>query len=99
MKHKELFSGFIRLHVLYHAAKSPIYGAWMIEELAEHGYKLSPGTLYPMLHSMHDKGYLDCEQRVHKGRLKKYYTCTALGLEAISEAKSKLKELKLEIQG
>ncbi|CAM2869254.1 MULTISPECIES: PadR family transcriptional regulator [Pseudoalteromonas] len=98
MKHKELFSGFIRLHVLYHAAKSPIYGAWMIEELAEHGYKMSPGTLYPMLHSMHGKGYLECEKKIHDGRSKKYYSCTPLGLEALAEAKNKLKELKLEIK-
>ncbi len=25
---------------------------WMIHELARHGYTLSPGTLYPMLHSL-----------------------------------------------
>jgi len=29
-----------------------------IEELARHGYKLSAGTLYPMLHDMERKGYL-----------------------------------------
>ncbi len=30
---KYLYSGFIRLHVLHHAAERPIYGSWMIEEL------------------------------------------------------------------
>jgi DNA-binding PadR family transcriptional regulator len=38
--------------VLHHAIKHEIYGQWMIEELARHGYTLSAGTLYPMLQSM-----------------------------------------------
>ena len=48
----DLYSGFIRLHVLHHAAEQPIYGSWMIEELHSHGYDISPGTLYPMLHGI-----------------------------------------------
>jgi len=51
MEHQELLSGFIRLHVLHHAAEGDLYGQWMIEELARHGYRVSPGTLYPMLHA------------------------------------------------
>jgi PadR family transcriptional regulator, regulatory protein PadR len=42
---KEFYLGFIRIHVLHHASKEPIYGLWLIEELGHHGYKLSPGTL------------------------------------------------------
>jgi PadR family transcriptional regulator PadR len=48
----------IRLHILYHAARAPVFGLGIIEELARHGYKLSPGTLYPLLHGMERKGYL-----------------------------------------
>jgi PadR family transcriptional regulator, regulatory protein PadR len=59
MKFDDLLTGFIRLHVLHHAAEQEIYGVWMIEELAHHGYKLSPGTLYPMLHAMEEKGHLE----------------------------------------
>ena len=55
MEHQELLSGFIRLHVLHHAAEGDLYGQWMIEELARHGYRVSPGTLYPMLHAMEHK--------------------------------------------
>jgi hypothetical protein len=44
MKFKDLLSGFVRLHVLHQAAEHEIYGQWMIDELARHGYKLSPGT-------------------------------------------------------
>ena len=58
MKFDDLLTGFIRLHILHHAAEHEIYGQWMIDELAHHGYRLSPGTLYPMLHAMEKKGYL-----------------------------------------
>ena len=56
MEHHDLLSGFVRLHVLHHAAEGEIYGQWMIEELARHSYKLSPGALYPMLHAMEERG-------------------------------------------
>ena len=57
-RHRELYSGLIRLHVLYHASKKPVFGLEMIEELARHGYKLSPGTMYPLLHGLEKKGLL-----------------------------------------
>ena len=50
MHDKYLYAGLIRLHVLHHAAKEPIYGLAMMEELGRHGYKISAGTLYPILH-------------------------------------------------
>ena len=55
---KDIYKALIRLHVLHHAAAYPIYGRWLIEELREHGYNISPGTLYPMLHGLTRKGYL-----------------------------------------
>lgn len=58
MQDRYLSAGLIRLHVLHHAVKEPIYGLAMIEELERHGYKISPGTLYPVLHGLEEKGYL-----------------------------------------
>ncbi|WP_287830435.1 helix-turn-helix transcriptional regulator [Idiomarina sp.] len=52
MEHRDLYTGFIRLHILHHAAQEPIFGMGMIEELRHHGYQISPGTLYPMLHML-----------------------------------------------
>ncbi|MEE8392587.1 MAG: helix-turn-helix transcriptional regulator, partial [Anaerolineae bacterium] len=49
---RELFLGFIKIHILHHAGQEPVYGLWLIEELAHHGYTVSPGTLYPTLHSL-----------------------------------------------
>ena len=53
----DLLSGFMRIHILHHAAEGEVYGQWLIEELGRHGYRLSPGTLYPMLQAMETRGY------------------------------------------
>jgi DNA-binding PadR family transcriptional regulator len=94
---QQLYSGLIRLHLLHHAAERPIYGLWLIEELARHGYKLSPGTLYPMLHGMEAKGYLrSVEER--SGKLaRRVYRATALGQKALENAKHKVSELFAEL--
>lgn len=97
MKHQELLSGLIRLHILHHAVEGELYGQWMIEELARHGYKLSPGTLYPMLHTMERKGYLAARAE-RKGRsVRRLYRATPLGCEALNEARQKVRELFKEM--
>ena len=90
---KDLYSWLIRLHVLHHAAERPIYGSWMIEELREHGYKISPGTLYPMLHGLADKGFLKMRQEGPGKRARRLYTITAQGRAALADAKGKVREL------
>ncbi len=94
---RDFFLGFIKIHVLHHAAHEPIYGVAMITELARHGYDLSPGTLYPLLHSLQEQGYLAREDRVVEGRVRKYYTITDEGSAALREAKLKIAELVREV--
>jgi len=65
----------------------------MIEELRHHGYSLSPGTLYPMLHKMEKNGYLTSESALVGGKIRKYYHCTSQGINALELAKVKVKEL------
>ena len=55
---KDLYGGLIRVHILHHAAEQPIFGLGIIEELRRHGYEISAGTVYPMLHVLERKGYL-----------------------------------------
>lgn len=93
---RDFFLGFIKIHVLHHAAREPIYGVAMIAELARHGYQLSPGTLYPLLHSLQEQGYLAREDRVVEGRVRKYYVITQQGRVALQEAKQKIAELVYE---
>jgi DNA-binding PadR family transcriptional regulator len=97
MQHQELLSGFIRLHILHHAAEAEIYGQWIIEELARHGYKLSPGTLYPMLHAMEKKGYLRSREKRTGSRGRRLYRATTKGRQAMEMAKEKLRELVGEV--
>lgn len=85
-------SGFIRLHVLHHAAEQEIYGQWMIDELAHHGYHLSPGTLYPMLHKMERDGYLVSRQEREGRTVRKLYTITTKGKEGLALAKERIRE-------
>lgn len=93
MEHQDLLSGLIRLHVLHHAVEGELYGQWMIEELARHGYKLSAGTLYPMLRSMEKKGYLVSEERRSGRSVRRIYRATPLGRDALTIARGKVREL------
>jgi DNA-binding PadR family transcriptional regulator len=93
MKDADLYGGLIRLHVLYHAAKEPIFGLGIIEELRRHGYRLSPGTLYPMLHAMEEAGYLRARARIVDGKTRRNYVVTAKGRNALAAAKIKVHEL------
>ncbi len=94
---RDLFLGFVKLHILYHAGCEPVYGLWLIEELGRHGYRLSPGTLYPILHELKQENLLTSEARVVAGKLRKYYRLTPTGRAALKEGKSKAQELLEEI--
>ena len=94
---KRLFQGFICLHILHHANNEPFFGTWMMEELAEHGYKLSPGTMYPILHNLEKEGLLNQYSENYEGKIRKYYAITEAGKQELSEAKSYLNELVSEI--
>jgi DNA-binding PadR family transcriptional regulator len=94
---RDLFLGFIKLHILYHASETPIFGLDMIRELARHGYELSPGTLYPILHKLAEAGHLEQETQVVGGKQRKYYRATPVGRAALAEAMAKVRELVNEV--
>ncbi len=94
---RKLFLGFIHIHILHHAAQKPIYGLWMIEELARHGYQLSPGMLYPLLHAMENQNLLQRDDRLVDGKIRKYYTITPQGTQVLEEARQKAAELFREL--
>jgi PadR family transcriptional regulator PadR len=94
---RDLFLGFIRIHILHHAAKEPVYGLWLIEELNHHGYKVSPGTLYPSLHKLEQDKLLKSHTENHQGKIRKYYKTTPKGNRMLAEAKEKIDILVREI--
>jgi DNA-binding PadR family transcriptional regulator len=69
----------------------------MSAELAEHGYAISPGTLYPTLHKMEAEGLLRSSKTVVEGRTRRVYTITPTGRRALRDAKRLLAELADEL--
>jgi PadR family transcriptional regulator, regulatory protein PadR len=96
-EYRDLYSGLIRLHVLHHACKEPIFGLGMTEELARHGYRISPGTLYPLLHGLEEKGYLRSKEERNGKSLRKIYKATKQGEKALQATKDKVRELFREL--
>ena len=97
MLDREFFLGFIKIHILYHAAKGPIFGVEIAEELVRHGYSISPGTLYPTLHRLEKEGYLERNSMVVSGRVRKYYRATDKGKSVLAHARRKIRELVTEV--
>jgi DNA-binding PadR family transcriptional regulator len=96
---REFQRGAIRVHILHHAAEEEIHGAWMTEELARHGYRISPGTLYPTLHRLEADGLLTSRQLVVDGRTRRLYRATDAGRAALAEDRTALAELAREVLG
>ncbi len=94
---RNAFLGFIRIHILYHASKEEIFGIGIMKELKRHGYSISPGTLYPILHSLEKHNYLSSKRRLINGRIRKYYKITKKGLYLLEKSKEKIKELIDEV--
>lgn len=96
MTDKDLYGGLIRLHILHHAAEEPIFGLGIIEELRRHGYEMSAGTLYPMLHGLEKKGYLASRHERTGRRERRVYEITEQGRVALVDARTKVKELGVD---
>jgi len=94
---RDFLLGFIKLHILYHAAKEPVYGKEFQNELKRHGYDVSFGTLYPVFHKLHKRGYLKLEEVNVNGKIRKYYSITEEGNRILEESKVKIKELFNEV--
>lgn len=94
---RKLFLGFIQTHILLHAKKEPIYGQWIMDELKSHGYAISPGTLYPILHNLKDQDLLEVWLETVQGKQRKYYRITKNGCVILENAKIKVFELAKEL--
>ena len=88
-----MLAGLVRLHILHHAVEGELYGHWMIEELRRHGYRISPGTLYPMLHALERKGYLKSRTQGVGRRARRLYRATKKGREALHLSRGRVREL------
>ena len=94
---RDLELGFIRIHILYHAAKEPVYGTEFQTELRRHGYEIAFGTLYPIFHRLEKDGYISSNKKNVKGKIRKYYNITEDGIAILKQAKVKANELVAEL--
>jgi PadR family transcriptional regulator PadR len=94
---RDVFLGFVRVHVLHHAAKERIFGLEMMDELKRHGYEISAGTLYPLLHALEEGGMLTSSQEVVEGKVRRYYRSTTAGDALLAESREKIRELVEEV--
>jgi DNA-binding PadR family transcriptional regulator len=94
---REFVRGAMQVHVLHHAAEGKVHGAWLTEELGHHGYRVSPGTLYPLLHRMERRGLLSSQAEVEEGRARRVYVATPAGRRALRRLRAAAAELAAEV--
>ncbi|MDY6964869.1 MAG: PadR family transcriptional regulator [Halobacteriota archaeon] len=97
MLDRKFFLGFVRVHILYHASKEEIFGVEIMDELKKHGYDISPGTLYPILHSFEKEGLLKSRSENVGGKMRRYYRITEAGQGILDDARKKIQELVDEV--
>lgn len=95
---REILLGFWKIHILHHAGEGPLVGRWMLQELRRHGYEVSPGTLYPILHRMERLGWLRSEVDEGAGpRARRSYFLTDGGKAVLAAVRQQMKELTGEV--
>ena len=94
---REFLLALWKIHILHHAADDRgVYGQWMLEELQHHGYRLSPGTLYPLLARMARRGWLRATEP-KRSRDPRVYRITPAGAEVLKRLRASLAELQHEV--
>jgi PadR family transcriptional regulator, regulatory protein PadR len=94
---REIRLGMWKIHILHHAAKREVWGLWLLDELAEHGHKLSPGTLYPALARMVENGWIAPTKTDVGPRTRHSYKITAQGRRLLADLRRDIRELYEEV--
>lgn len=95
---REILLSFWKVHILHHAGETPIHGQWITNELRRHGYEISPGTLYPLLARLAERGWLQCKRDKKGGkRARKDYRLTAKGKKVLQLIRKQVRELYEEV--
>jgi DNA-binding PadR family transcriptional regulator len=96
---REFLLAFWKIHILHHAADGRgVYGQWMLEELSHHGHRLSPGTLYPILARMAQRGWLRAAEP-KRSKAARVYRLTPRGHDVLNQLRVSLDELYGEVGG
>ena len=87
------WQGILKFFVLHQAAQSPVYGGRLKKQLEDWDYDISPGSLYPMLHSLEKARLLKSQVKIYKGRARKYYDITDAGREVLTQVQEELADV------
>jgi len=89
--------GAVQVHVMHHACEGDVHGTSLIDELARHGHRLSPGTVYPMLHRLEAAGLLVSREVLVEGKQRRLYRATSAGRKAFAACRGAVRELADEV--
>ena len=92
---KALISGSMSMLLLKLLDEKDMYGYEMIETLRNRSnnvFELKAGTLYPLLHTLEDKGLLTVYEQEVNGKTRKYYSITKEGRKFLGGKKEEWKE-------
>ena len=91
---KSLVSGSTSMLILRLLEEKDMYGYEMIENLRRKSgnvFELKAGTLYPLLHGMESKGFLNSYEQEEAGKVRKYYCITREGSRILDEKREEWK--------
>lgn len=94
---REIRLGIWKIHILHHAEARPVWGTWLLEELAEHGHRLSPGTLYPALARLERNGWLRRTGHPGHARARQTFGITPSGRRLLEQLRREVAELYKEV--
>lgn len=92
---KTLISGSMSMLLLKLLEEKDMYGYEMIETLrsrSNHVFELKAGTMYPLLHTLEDKGLLSVYEQEVNGKVRKYYSITGEGKRFLKGKKEEWKQ-------
>jgi PadR family transcriptional regulator PadR len=95
--YQSIWQGMVKLFILHQAGEAPVYGVKLKKSLRDRGYDISPGSLYPLLHTMERADLLHCHLKVFKGRVRKYYNITPQGESCLQELRQAFTGVAREI--
>jgi DNA-binding PadR family transcriptional regulator len=88
----ELRRGLITLAVL-NQLRQEQYGYSLIKLLADQGFEIDQGTLYPLLRRLESQGLLQSNWRVEGDRPRRYYVISPQGEEILPQLKAEWRQL------
>lgn len=85
---KSLISGSTTMLVLKLLEEKDMYGYEMIDTLrskSKNVFELKAGTLYPLLHGLEEKGFVESYEKEAVGKIRKYYHITRSGRKELKK--------------